>query len=109
MRPAQLALALSALHEGSHSIRNGRTEEGLRLIEHGAEYLKENSVNLIDALLIQLSDLRSERDLAASSNRLDEAFEINARVLQTKKAIVAAGHIPPSRGASDPQRAGEVK
>lgn len=43
LRPLQINLVLSALREGSQSIRDGRTDEGLRLIEHGADYLKSNA------------------------------------------------------------------
>lgn len=43
MRPLSLQLALSAIHEGLNAIRDGKTAEGVRLIEHGAEYLKENA------------------------------------------------------------------
>lgn len=43
LRPLQISLVLSALREGSESIRSGRTDEGLRLIEHGADYLKSNA------------------------------------------------------------------
>lgn len=43
LRPLTLQLVLSALREGSQSIRDGRPDEGLRLIEHGAQFLAENA------------------------------------------------------------------
>lgn len=40
LSPLSLSLALSAIRSGIETVRNGQTEAGLRLVEHGADYLE---------------------------------------------------------------------
>jgi hypothetical protein len=41
LRPIHIQLALTALSEGAQAIRAGQTDAGLRLIEHGGQYLQQ--------------------------------------------------------------------
>lgn len=41
LRPTHVMLALSSYREGIKLIRSGQTDAGLRLIEHGADYLQQ--------------------------------------------------------------------